>query len=177
MKKYILLLLSLLPAILFAQITGQVKLNVNDIRFSKQDGYDRINYGSSYSHDVGAPELPTVIQTWVIPVNAEFKNITMVETNRTNMGGTYKVYPVEAPVPTKFVSLPDFTEPDSTVYNRTIPYPKQRVRLVRDGITMGYHIVTVEIYPLEYLPKQQKLYLSELTYTINYTVAATNRVV
>ncbi len=175
MKKYILLLSSLLPTILFAQITGQVKLDVNDIQFSKQDRYDRIIYGNGYSQNVGAPELPVVMQSWVIPVNAEFKNITVTETNRTKMKGAYKVYPVQAPVPTNFVSLPSFTEPDSTIYNRTTSYPEQRVRLIRDDLTMGYHIVTVEISPLEYLPKQQELYLSELTYAINYTVAATNR--
>lgn len=83
---------------------------------------------------------------------------------------------MQTPIPTNFVTFSDFTKPDSTIYNQTAPSPEQRVRLIRDGITMGYHIVTVEIYPLEYFPKQQELYLSDITYTINYTTTATNKI-
>lgn len=169
MKKYLFLLLIFIPNLIAAQINGHVQWNSNDFLFEKQNEYDRIIYGNDYSYDISMPQLPITTQSWVIPVNAKFKDITVTERNKIKLEGKYHIYPVQAPEPTNYVSLHEFTEPDPSIYNQANPYPKEKVRLVRDGIVMGYHIVTVEICPLTYIPSNKELYLSSIDYTINYT--------
>ena len=53
-----------------AQISGQAEVNVNDLSFSKQYGYDviRWNGGDEKIQQAGAPELPVILKTYVVPL-------------------------------------------------------------------------------------------------------------
>lgn len=43
--------------------------------------------------------------------------------------------------------------------------------IANDATTFGYHVVTINICPFEYLPLQRKLYrYDQINITINYTI-------
>lgn len=75
MKRLIncLLLLSIIFIGARAQITGLVTINKADIRLSERDGYDIIRLAGSddVTRQVGAPELPVVVKTYVIPLDGK----------------------------------------------------------------------------------------------------------
>lgn len=70
MKRIIPLIFLLLVGYMtsLAQIGGQVEVNVNELSFSKQDGYDVIRWsrGDGKIQQIGAPELPVILKTYVV---------------------------------------------------------------------------------------------------------------
>ena len=162
-------LLNLLPCT--AQWGKQVHWEANGLRFEQQDGYDRIVYGDRYTQETGCPELPVVRQSWVIPMDAEVQNIAITASNRQRLPGNFRIYPAQEPVPVGETMKEKITA-NATVYAQTTPYPEKQVRLVENRYMMGYHIVTVEISPLSYIPATDELYLSDIHYQLQCAPSA-----
>lgn len=170
MKK-IYLLLCLFPIFIHAQVTGVVNWRYEELSFEKYSQYDKIVYGNNYSSEIGKPELPVCIQSWVVPVNAEITGIDKTVTGKNKLSGSYFVFPVQPPVPVNGqMSSDTFFEPDSIIYNSIVPFPGEQIKVISDRFVMGYHVVTVEISPLEYIPLARELYLCDVSYTINYRI-------
>ncbi len=81
-------LLTLLPiAQAKAQIAGQISADKENIVLSEKDGYDVIRMPSSnaLTIDVGAPELPAVQKSFVIPLDASVVGIDVTTNQRTDL--------------------------------------------------------------------------------------------
>ncbi len=170
-------LLTLLPiAEAKAQIAGQISTDKGSITLSEKDGYDviRIAGSNALTRDVGAPELPAVQKSFVMPLDASVVGIDITTSQRTELRGKLTPYPVQKPVTVGGLDG-GFTEPLDSIYNGNACYPAKRAEIVADYITMGYHIVTVMFYPLEYDPTTKKVIINDLAYNIKYSVGPTKR--
>lgn len=152
-----------------AQITGRVSINENEISISKMDGFDVISWNKTTDKNsqIGAPEIPVLIQTFVVPQNTKVKSVDITLESRVKLNGTFVPYPVQTPIPTSnddFI----FTQPDSSIYHSETVYPNMKAQLVAEYNEMGYHLVTVCLYPIEWEPETKSLYLCNLSFVINY---------
>lgn len=173
MKRIIPLIFLLLVGYMtsLAQIGGQVEVNVNELSFSKQDGYDVIRWsrGDGKIQQIGAPELPVILKTYVVPLEAKLTEVEVSVSNRVSVDGTFTPYPVQPPIPINDkANEVKFTQPDASIYQGTEIYPKVKAKIVADYNEMGYHLVTVQLNPVEYDPVSQKLFVSRLDFTLRY---------
>ena len=162
-----------------AQISGQAEVNVNDLSFSKQDGYDVIRWnGGDYKiQQAGAPELPVILKTYVVPLEAKLTGVEVSVSNRMAVNGNFMPYPVQPPIPiTEKQDEVKFTQPDASIYQGTEGYPKIKAQIVADYNEMGYHLVTVQLHPVEYDPVSQKLFVSHLNFVLRYDMVGVDGV-
>lgn len=69
-----------------------------------------------------------------------------------------------------------FTQPDASIYQGTEVYPKIKAQIVADYNEMGYHLVTVQLHPVEYDPVSQKLFVSHLNFVLRYDMVGVDGV-
>lgn len=163
-------LLVICHSALFAQVSGDIDLRADDFSYSKQEGYDviRMKGCNAVTNRVGAPELPAVVKTFVVPLNVSVSGVDVVVNNRVELKGKVVPCPVKAPVPVDGKEHSDETVLDSAVYNGAEVYPETHSEITADYNEMGYHLVTVRFNPVEWDPVSQKLYLKQLSFTLNY---------
>ncbi len=142
-----------------------------DISFTKEKGYDVVKLkvkGASYWYRVGAPQLPVIPYTFVIPPSAEVEGLKVVKAKRIFLG-KYNIYPVQKAVPFHKKELPPFVGPDPKIYNSNKPYPSEIAKITHVGTKNGFKLVTVSISPIQYIPSTKELYLySEIEILIRY---------
>lgn len=86
-------------------------------------------------------------------------------------------YPVQPPIPiTEKQDEVKFTQPDASIYQGTEVYPKIKAQIVADYNEMGYHLVTVQLHPVEYDPVSQKLFVSHLNFVLRYDMVGVDGV-
>ena len=95
-----------------AQITGQVSVNLTDVQISAHGDYSKIRLerANGQIRQVGAPELPVIVKTFVIPSDAKVTGVDVTVSNRTALDGTYQPYPAQPPV-TVGDNAPEFVSP------------------------------------------------------------------
>jgi hypothetical protein len=161
----------------YAQYTSSVVTNLSELSFSKKDNYDVISFTDrNYTSKVSEPQLPVKTLSFVIPVDQKVSSITINNKTGQQLSGTYNVMPVQKPVPLNMaLPLSPVDQPNPAIYNSTSPYPGVSYKIVNDGFPMGYHVVTIEFYPVEYIPASKilKLYTT-INFTINYTANTAN---
>ena len=172
MKKITILIATLLGFIAFvnAQISDSYVLTQNDLTFHRNGEYDEIliTNENSFTEEIGNPQLPVKIVSYVLPYNSTVTGITVNSVSSQKLSGTYIIIPLQ---PTRYLDgsePPPFVEPNPEVYNSNTPYPNKKVEIISDGYTLGYHIVTVAIHPIEYYPVNKEIYLRNISFTINY---------
>ncbi len=143
---------------LAAQITGHISFTPDDISVTKQDRFDVIKLeGQNGETDkVGAPELPVIRKAFVVPLNAKVTGIAATVNKRQKLQGTYLPNPVQMPVEVGEWQS-NTTVIDSTVYYGQKIYPAERAAVIADCNEQGYHVVMVELYPVEYEPSSKSM--------------------
>ena len=156
--------------LVFADYNGNVTTNQEKLSFSQMDGYDVISLEKGYlTEEIGAPQLPVKILKYVIPIDMNVSDIFVNSSQHEELNGSYFVYPAQPPRPFDFSDAPPFVEPNSEIYDSSTPYPDKLVEIIADEFTMGYHIVTLRFYPVEYVPAEQKINLyMNIDFTIEY---------
>ena len=176
-KKTLFLLFTFLATcnILLSQIKDSVKTGVNDIVLAKNGVYDviKLTNGINSTLALGAPDLPFKVFNFVIPFNAIVKNITVTGSVKTPVSPTFNIYPAQLPFSANQDLIPSFIPPDSVIYNSSAPYPGKLAEIISDGYEMGFHILSVRFYPLEYIPAQHILNIFTcIRFEIEYSGAA-----
>lgn len=174
MKRTILLSACLLAIAIssFAQYDGSKSYSQSDLIIDTIQGYDLVSLENCiFTDDIGAPQLPVLTVKYLIPVNAEVTGITINNQTHEIISGSYNIYPVQEEYLPNGMGPPDFVEPDSAIYSSSDPYPGVQIEIIDDGFMMAYHIVSIKLYPLEYIPAQQQLKLyTSIDFTIDYTI-------
>jgi hypothetical protein len=162
-------ILSGLTALLNAQVSDNYMLIPNDLTFNKNGEYDiLLTESQSFTDEIGNPQLPIKIVSYVIPYNSTATGIQINALTEQRLSGNYYVYPAQPPIPLNDKPAPTFVEPNPEIYNYNLPYPNKTVEIINDGYTHGYHVVTVAIYPVVYYPADREIYLRNISFTINY---------
>jgi len=138
----------------YADYTGTVTTNQSELTFSTNSWYDVVALPEGfYTKEIGAPQLPVRTISILIPIDKMVSSITINSTTIQQLSGTYNIYPVQTPIPTNMtLDSSPFDDPNPVIYNSTNPYPDIQYTISSDGYPMGYHVVTITFYPLEYIP-------------------------
>ena len=165
-------LLSLFWTIGYAQVSDQLMIDKLEISKEKKNEFDNLKWKSDYqTKEVGKPEIPVYRVSYVLPVDAVVTGVTFKKKGKQKLDGSYYLYPAQEPIPTDNSKDVKFSAPDSKIYESNTPYPNKLYDIESDRFLQGYHIVTLLIYPFEYIPKNRLLnYYTELDYTIQYTL-------
>ena len=97
MKKHLFLILILIPFWAAAQITGEVKIGKEQLKFAQQDVYDRLVSSHEFIREPGLPELPVVVKSYVIPSGATNVIVRSQIIRSEKLQGSYWIYPVQEP--------------------------------------------------------------------------------
>ena len=173
-KQLYVLLFWLIPLFGGAQISDKLTISKQDINTERVNGYDKINWKSDYrTQEIGNPELPIYRVSYVLPVDVTVTDITFTTKTKQKHEQNFNIIPVQQPILTDNSNTPAFTQPNKAVYQSALAYPNKLYDIESDGFYMGYHLITLRIYPFEYIPLTQTLnYYSQLEFTINYTAGA-----
>jgi len=157
----------------FADYTGVVTTSQSDLSFSTKSGYDVVSLpDGQYTHVIGAPQLPVKTLNFIIPIDKMVSSIVINSTTVQQLSGTYNIFPVQTPVLTSMsMNSSPFDDPNPLIYNSTNPYPGISDEITNDGYPMGYHVVTITFYPVQYIPSSQIL---NLYTTIDFTIVYAN---
>ena len=142
------------------QISRTITTNPSDFLVEKVGEYDKIfiNKELNAIDIVGHPELPVYIQSFVIPRDAQLFGVTVSNINKQKVAGIFNVFPAQPPRPVSMeFEEEDFVLPDPEIYNSQIPYSGKQAEIISDDIYLGYRIVSVKFYPIEYIPKAKEL--------------------
>jgi hypothetical protein len=153
------------------QLIFEIKFNREDLDLSTKEmddvTYDQVRLPNTDSiQEAGEPELPVKTLTYIVPSELRVAGITIVKADREAIPGTFKVNPADPQpigsspsVPHPMESIPRYraTPPDPDIYASSKPYPVAPVKLQREGRISEWHVVCVNVYPLEYRPKVGQL--------------------
>jgi parallel beta-helix repeat protein len=135
-----------------------------DLMFETVKDYDRVKMVDAISSaDPGTPLLPIKFIQIAIPVDLEVEEVEVVSFERTELPGTYNIYPAQpfyplSNFPTKEEDI-KFVEPDLSLYQSPSEYPGKLAEVTNSGFLGGQHVAGVALYPLQYIPAEGKLIL------------------
>ena len=172
MKRLTVLTLVIAASVCLAgNITRSFNYRADAIRLGTQDGYTTVDFGiAPHPGRLGEPDLPVLPYQVLIPADAEVTSLEITSYKEEPISGTYKLLPVQHPIPWKkdYKPMP-FVPPDPEIYAQDALWPRQPAILVHTGNKSGYRIASFLIYPVRYNPVQGKLYsLTEITIRVNY---------
>ncbi len=160
-----------LPVLVFAgSMTHSFSFSLNDFLFQEIDGYALVLMSEQFFNvgEPGHPLLPMAVYSFLLPPDAEIKELEVVTQKVETLPGIYSIYPCQKPTPFSFPEA-EFIPPDPSVYNSSSLYPGKVLEAVRTGSLAGYRIAGIKVYPLQYIPKEKRLVLQkEMTVKINY---------
>lgn len=150
------------------QCSDNKTFTINDIDYDTIQGYSFIKIGEcQYTDEVGAPCLPKFILRYVVPLGAVIDSVSIQSSIKVKLDSTLIVYPTQYPQIGE--QIPEFVLPDSNIYNSNDPFPSNNIYLKSYDLLMGYQIATIELYPVQYIPDSNRLYLiSSINFTIHY---------
>jgi len=137
-------------------ITYEFEFSIGDLSFGKIKGYDTVNLPDCiFMRDAGKPRLPVKVLHFAVEKDAHVDRVEIVFDTKEALSGEYNIYPAQKSV--KISDIYEFTPPDPSVYNSSESYPGKRVEVKAQGSLSGTDIVTIHVYPLEYIPLYKKL--------------------
>ena len=157
----ILILMMILPIICFAgEITKTFEFFLKDINVKTVQGYDYLTL-KDYSNfqDPGEPSLPYQSFKFVIPASAVLTDVEIIGSEDVWLEGKYLIFPCQNPVPVSSSNKHQFTAPDRLIYESNEPYPGELLKKLPVGNMNGFRIVQFHLFPVLYLPKEQKVKL------------------
>jgi len=174
MKKIsILIILFFTVSLSWANYTGTVTTNPSELTFSTRNGYNVVSFkGRHYTNTVGSPQIPVKTLSFLVPIDQKVSSIVINNTTIQQLSGSYNIYPAQTPIPTnRAVASAGFDNPNPSVYNSANPYPGITYSVRSDGYPLGYHVVTINFYPLQFIPASRIL---NLYTSINFTIVYAN---
>jgi len=154
-----------------ANLTSEVTFSGSDFSFNTKGEFTLVSLPNSFhTTEVGAPQMPVTSLSFIIPQNVRVTGVRIISVEKNLMDGNFYLSPTQEEVPIGMT--PSFAEPKKAIYESSSPYPGKIIELAGDGFLAGYHLAGVSIYPLEYIPKEGKLYLySKIKFEIQYVDA------
>jgi hypothetical protein len=166
------MLIILVPVIMFAgTILKTINFSEHDLNIQKIGEYSlvRLNGLTSYQ-EIGAPIVPAALYNILIPADAEVTGIQVVSQREQTIAGEFYLYPGQMPKPITTDNIDNtFIEPDQSIYSSSQVYPVKVVDYSSTGNKSGYRICSYAVFPVRYIPAEQKLSLiTDLTLEFTY---------
>ncbi len=165
------LIVSLVPILVLAgTIVRTFQFDTRDLEFTQANGYDVIHFSDFITTlEPGKPMLPAAVVNMLIPPTATATEIRVTPLDPYEIPGTYRIHPVQTPVPVSSSTTPPFIPPDPSTYSAKTPYPDKLVDWVHTGTKSEFRICGFVLHPLSYVPATGKLTLyRRLRVEVNY---------
>ena len=145
---------------IYAQISDTKNLILNQLEFTTDKGYDKVNIsGYDLTDIVGAPQLPVKTFSYFIPEGSKVAEISITSITEEILNDVYDVYPSQELQIPSLEGDPEFIEPDSVIYTADAYYPAQNLTKTSTLYKMGAGICGIQYCPIRYNPVTQKLKL------------------
>ena len=169
-RYFFIVIFILISTQLKAQLSETLRVEESDLSFSRMEEFDCVTWekSSEFTEQVNAPKLPVIIESFVIPFDAQVTNIDVGVKGKNLLNRSLLIVPVDPPISIGNDFATSSLKPDGAIYNSSLAYPTENVKIISDVYEHGYHVVTVEVCPFEYVPLNKALSLLDLTFTINY---------
>lgn len=156
------------------KIATNMEFNASDLSSYTFENYDLVKLkGCQLKRSVGEPALPMKSIYLVIPPTAQITGISVVSSKDREIEGEYTILPAQPPVPTSSLTYQNetrFVAQKASVYSSSDSYPGDIVRYTGEGNLRGYKIVSLVLFPIQYVPVEKKLvFYTNITLCINYT--------
>ena len=140
-------------------IQHTAEFSKGNLSFDKLMGYDVVRLKNGYYPDqLGKPMLPLTELQIALPAGMMAKSVRVVDTKSEEIPGGYNIFPVQPPRRIGDSDRDvDFVEPDEEIYSSSQPYPSKLVEFVHQGDLAGQSIAIIQLYPLQYVPKERRL--------------------
>ncbi len=171
MNRLFVVLMLIAGIALAGNITRTFNFSPDLIKLGTRDGYTTVELNmAACPGNLGEPDLPVLPYQVVIPADAEVTGLEIISYKEEPIPGTYKVIPVQHPIPWKKEYQPmPFVPPDPQIYAQNQLWPQLPARFAHTGSKSGYRIASFWVYPVRYNPVTGKLYaLSSITIRLNY---------
>ncbi|MBC7129210.1 MAG: choice-of-anchor J domain-containing protein [Thermoplasmatales archaeon] len=119
--------------------------------------YASIGMGLPTIGNAGEPEIPVKPVNVLLPYGAELKEIKVIA-GEPILIGKAEIVPKQRPVPIGSDEIPEI-EKDEEIYKSSEVYPGYLYKEVTTQYFRGFPIVTINLYPLQWNPSTQELYL------------------
>jgi hypothetical protein len=174
MRRLMLVLAVVVVPLMAGTMTRTARFGSDDIVITAQDGYDNVELkGGATLVIPGAPRVPRIVQSVVIPAGASPTGVELVAVDWADVPGIYKVGPAQADFPLPRVGesrTPVLVPADAAIYSSDEAYPRTVIRLAGYGTMGGYRIANVELLPVRYLPVSGRLqFAKRLNYRLVYS--------
>jgi hypothetical protein len=179
MKKFYLISLLIIFAFMAnSQVNDNLQTAQGQLSVTVDNDFKRLEISYPYSTKTfstkqgiyGKPEIPIIQKKYLLPLDAEQVSVQITNTTQQTISGLYNIYPEQPPIPLNGGESPKWVEPDPNIYESNNPYPGKFIDIVHLEYTFGYQIVTVNLYPVSYLPLSQTLKLNtDISFQLNYT--------
>jgi hypothetical protein len=140
------------------------KIKISD-RFKANDGsyYKMVRYANEMLlSEEGKPQLPVIYKQYIISVDESPADVIQSVKNRSyEIQLNAKLLPAQKDIFDPEYSKSNFVDPISTIYDNDEYFPKNIIEIVDDGWFDGNRIVQLAFYPIQYLPKENKLLFHE----------------
>ncbi|HPQ40343.1 MAG TPA: C25 family peptidase propeptide domain-containing protein, partial [bacterium] len=143
---------------------------------TKEGTYTRLVLDrDAYKGEIGSPRLPVIRKMVEVPYGAEIKLDYSVKSLKTLDVGSYRLVPVQAPVP----KLPGALEAapfdiDRQIYSQDRFLSEPEVRIVDIDFMRGHRLVVLEIAPVGYNPVQNQIRFAD-GFDIRLTMTGSDR--
>lgn len=168
----VLLTASILPA---GELIQTMTFSPSDLSIGQEKGYAVLHYGlyPNYDDAVGSPALPELPLYVVIPPSATVTGVEVLSADVHTLQGDYAVMPAQLTRPFSVLTEPKFVTPNMAIYGAKAVWPENIVAYHSTGTKGGFQIGAFRIYPVRYLPADNKLvFCTNLKLRITYQEGA-----
>jgi hypothetical protein len=152
-------------------VTRTLTYSPEDIKLGTDNGYTTVSF-AGYPHldRVGAPDLPQMGYSVVIPPTAEVTGLEIVDLAEEPVAGSHYLSPVQYPAP--YMDNPPampVVQPDPRIYSLDSRFPAEPVEFVTAGTKGGYRLASFRVFPVRYNPVARQLsVVTRLVVRVNY---------
>jgi len=156
------------------ELSFSFEFDADDLVIERSGEYDVVRLPGTYrTAEVGRPELPARTVRLALPSGTVATSVRSVVDARAELAGPYYVRPLQPEVPLSRPQAAPWVDPDETIYASSAPYPGSPCVLLDTGYAAGQPIATVAVYPVQYVPTDGSLLVSEsLEITLTFAETA-----
>ncbi len=151
------------PAALAApSLAYSMEFSSHELVTSRVTGYDVIEMkGLRSTLELGRPELPVAFIRFALPDGMTASSASATVARVSVLPERFRIRPVQPQIPLSLPRIPEWIDPEPSVYESPAPYPSMACRLMDTGNMSGHRVATVAVYPLQYSPLDGRLTLNE----------------
>ncbi|HEY9123058.1 MAG TPA: C25 family cysteine peptidase, partial [Bacteroidales bacterium] len=115
--------------------------------------------GASQANEPGKPDLPSYFHTFYVPKEKLVTGVTFKGLNPRVVEIGDVIVPTQHPIPISKAGIDTaFDFPDPAIYNADLTFPEKQAEVVSTDFMDGdIQLVKVQVYPMSYQPKSNKL--------------------